>query len=208
MEMKENNQKKMLLSVLGVAILVVAVVGISFAAFSTTFRSETNSITTGTIMVSYNESGNAISVTDAMPLADSNGIAQPDHFDFTVSTKADNSLTVPYEVNLTKVTTGSPAFTSMDDNQVKVYLTKDGSAVSETTATGKLVSELANSTLTSGAKVLHSTSDVFTGENQSTKTTNYVLRMWIAQNINYDNVSGKEYHAKVNVESRVTPINS
>ena len=29
MEMKENNQKKVLLSVLGVAILVVAVVGIS-----------------------------------------------------------------------------------------------------------------------------------------------------------------------------------
>jgi hypothetical protein len=208
MEMKENNQKKMLLSVLGVAILVVAVVGISFAAFSTSFSSKANSVTTGTIMVTYNESGNAINITDAMPLSDSNGIAQTDAFNFSVSTKADSALTVPYEVNLLKVTTGSPEFTSMEDSQVKVYLTKGGSAVTETTATGKLVSALANSTLTSGAKVLHSTSDVFTDQSTSTKTTNYVLRMWIAQNVNYDDVSGKEYHAKVNVESRVTPINS
>ena len=32
--MKDNNSKQVLLSVLGVAILVVAVVGVSFAAFS------------------------------------------------------------------------------------------------------------------------------------------------------------------------------
>ena len=75
MEMKENNQKKMLLSVLGVAILVVAVIGISFAAYSTFFKSEANSVTTGTIMVSYDESGSAINVADAMPMTDENGAA-------------------------------------------------------------------------------------------------------------------------------------
>ena len=44
MEMKENNQKKVLLSVLGVAILVVAVIGISFAAYSTVFTSNANTV--------------------------------------------------------------------------------------------------------------------------------------------------------------------
>ena len=45
MEMKENSQKKVLLSVLGVAILVVAVIGISFAIYQTTFSSSnSNSI--------------------------------------------------------------------------------------------------------------------------------------------------------------------
>ena len=38
--MKENNSKQVLLSVLGVAILVVAVVGVSFAAFSYSKKQE------------------------------------------------------------------------------------------------------------------------------------------------------------------------
>ena len=90
MEMKENSQKKVLLSVLGVAILVVAVIGISFAAYSTVFKSEANTVTTGTIMVTYDESGDAINIEDAMPMTDANGAAQTNNgvFNFTVSTKA------------------------------------------------------------------------------------------------------------------------
>lgn len=208
MEMKENNQKKMLLSVLGVAILVVAVIGISFAAYSTVFTSDANTVTTGTVMVSYNEPSNAILVEDAMPMADSDGIAQTGRgkFDFTVSTKADNALTVPYEINLTKVTTGDPAFTSMEDSQVKAYLTKESVAVNETGANGTLISALTASTVRSGAKVLHSTSDVFTASDTAAKTTNYTLRLWIDHSVNYADVSGKEYHAKVNVDSHVNPI--
>lgn len=215
MEMKENNQKKMLLSVLGVAILVVAVIGISFAAYSTVFSSNVNSVTTGTVMVSYTESGNAINVTDAMPMTDANGVAQTGTgvFNFTVSTKADNALTVPYEINLTKVelactgeNTPTGCYASMADNQVKAYLTKGGTAVTETTATGKLISELATSTQRSGAKILHSDSDQFSATGEAAKTSNYSLRLWIANTVNVDDVSKKEYHAKVNVDSHVNPV--
>lgn len=210
MEMKENSQKKVLLSVLGVAILVVAVIGISFAAYSTVFESNANTVTTGTVMVSYNEPSQAINVTNAMPMADSDGIAQTGTgvFEFTVSTKADNALTVPYEINLTKVTTGDPAFTSMEDSQVKAYLTKGGTAVSETTATGKLISELTGSTVRTGSKILHTDSDVFTASDTTAKTTTYALRLWIDKNVNYNDVTGKEYHAKVNVNSHVNPISA
>ena len=206
MEMKENNQKKMLLSVLGVAILVVAVIGISFAAYSTVFTSKANTVSTGTVMVSYTESGNAINVASAMPMTDANGIAQTGTgvFNFTVSTKADNALTVPYEINLTKVE--DTGYTSMNDNQVKAYLTKGGTAVTETTATGKLISELANSTMRSGAKVLHSASDQFTGTGETAKTTNYALRLWIANTVDVKDVADQEYHAKVNVDSHVNPL--
>ena len=208
MEMKENNQKKVLLSVLGVAILVVAVIGISFAAYSTVFTSNANTVTTGTIMVSYNEPTSAILVNDAMPMSDANGKAQTGSgkFDFTVSTKADNALTVPYEINLTKVTTGTPTFTSMADNQVKAYLTKGTTAVSETGTNGTLISALTSSTMRTGAKVLHADSDTFTGTGQSAKTTNYTLRLWIASSVNVSDASGKEYHAKVNVDSHVNPL--
>ena len=210
--MKENNQKKMLLSVLGVAILVVAVVGISFAAFSTTFEStNANSVTTGTVMVSYSEPSQAINVTDAMPISDANGIAQTNNFAFTVSTHADNTLTVPYEIELQKVTTTAESgqegyYESMADNQVKVHLTKNGTAVVGTANTGVLIDSLQAGTYNSSYKKLYATSDSFTGTGQETVTTNYVLRMWIDSGVNYSAVSGKEYHAKVNVQSRVAPI--
>lgn len=211
--MKENDQKKMLLSVLGVAILVVAVIGISFAAYSTVFESNANTVTTGTVMVSYTESGNAINVTNALPMTDANGIAQTGTgvFNFTVSTKADNALTVPYEINLTKVESSVASgetgyYASMADNQVKAYLTKEGAAVDETTANGKLISELTESTLRTGARVLHSDSDVYSTTGEAAKTTNYALRLWIDHSVNVDSISNQEYHAKVNVDSHVNPI--
>lgn len=201
--MKENSQKKMLLSVLGVAILVVAVIGISFAAYTATFDQEnTNSVATGTIMVSYTEPTNAIKIEDALPLSDANGIAltgEGKSFDFTVSTQATNALTVPYEISLTKVDTSTLA-----DSEVKVYLTKGGKQVLAPT----LVSALAGSTVRNGSKVLYTTQDVFNGTGEAAKVTNYVLKMWLDEQVvvdgNPDNQ--KEYTAKVNVDSAVTPI--
>ena len=200
--MKENSQKKVLLSVLGVAILVVAVIGISFAAYSTTFSSTTaNSISTGTIMVSYTEPTNAINILDAMPMSDTDGKALSGAgktFDFVVSTQASNALTVPYTITLTKEESSTLA-----DNEVKVYLTKNGADVVAPT----LVSALSDASGTrAGSKVLYSTSDVFTTTSEPAKTSNYVLRMWVDSAVTVDSSSSKTYKAKVNVDSAVTPI--
>ena len=92
--MKENNNsKQILLSVLGVAILVVAVVGVSFAAFSYSKTGEkVNTITTGSIVMSYNETTNGINLVDALPISDAQGMAlsgntagHEEYFDFNVS---------------------------------------------------------------------------------------------------------------------------
>ena len=200
--MKENSQKKVLLSVLGVAILVVAVIGISFAAYSNTFSSATaNSISTGTIMVSYTEPTNAINITDAMPMSDTDGKALSGAgktFDFVVSTQASNALTVPYTITLTKEESSTLA-----DNEVKVYLTKNGADVVQPT----LVSALTDASgARAGSKVLYSTSDNFTTTSESAKTSNYVLRMWVDSAVTVDSSSTKTYKAKVNVDSAVTPI--
>ena len=198
--MKENGQKKALLSALGVAILVVAVVGISFAAYQSSFNSTSaNSVSTGTIMVSYTEPTNAINITDAMPLSDANGMSMTGAgktFDFTVSTKVNNALTVPYTITLTKVNTST-----LLDNQIKVYITKNGSQVVAPT----LVDNLTDSAVRNGSKVLYSDSDVYTN-NFTQITTNYVLRMWIDKDVSIDSQNSKTYIAKVNVDSAVTPI--
>ena len=203
MEIKENSQKKMLLSVLGVAILVVAVIGISFAAYSATFDyGDANSIKTGTIMVSYTEPSNAINLEEAMPMSDTDGkalIGPGKTFDFSVSTQATNALTVPYTISLTKV-----AGSTLENGDVKVYLTKEGAEVLAPT----LVSNLADNAARSGSKTLYTTQDVYNGTEKEAKTTDYVLRMWVDKNVTVDATNKKTYKALVNVDSAVTPISN
>lgn len=200
--MKENSQKKVLLSVLGVAILVVAVIGISFAAYQATVNTgTTNSITTGTIMVSYTEPSNAINITDALPLSDANGIkleGTNKTFNFTVSTHASEALTVPYTISLTRDTSST-----LENSEIKVYLTKsDGTVV----VGPKLVSEFAAHETRENTVTLTSVNDVYTAANEEAKTTSYILRLWVDEKVTVDSSSSDSYRALVNVDSAVAPI--
>ena len=110
MEGKENNSRKVFLSVLGVAILIVAVVGISYAAFTFTNEgAEDNTITTGTITMSYSEPEAGLSLTNELPMDDATGIGRSAVFDFTVSTSATGLVAIPYEVNMTPTFTAAIA---------------------------------------------------------------------------------------------------
>ncbi len=61
-----NSSKQILLSVIGVAILVVAVVGVSFAFFNYTRTGAANTVRTGTI--TFNTTNSSISVTNVFPI--------------------------------------------------------------------------------------------------------------------------------------------
>ena len=118
-------------------------------------------------------------------------------FDFTVSTQATNALTVPYTISLTKV-----ADSTLTDDEVKVYLTKDGSPVVEPTK----ISALSAFASRGDSKTLYTTQDVYTTTDEPAKTSNYVLRMWIDQDVAVSGDASKTYKAKVNVDSTVTPV--
>lgn len=65
--MNENSSKQVLLSVLGIAVLVVAVVGVSFAFFTYSRQgSQENVLTTGEIFFDFTETA-AVDVVDAFP---------------------------------------------------------------------------------------------------------------------------------------------
>ena len=64
-----NSSKQIMLSVVGVAILVVAVVGISFAFFNYTRTGGNNTITTG--QISFNSTNSLINVQNVFPIAKS-----------------------------------------------------------------------------------------------------------------------------------------
>ena len=193
----DDNSKQVLLSVLGVAILVVAVVGVSFAAFSFSKTGQvTNTITTGTISMSYSEPQNGITLTEALPMDDETGKTlqgENNTFDFTVTAtiKGSGKTTINYAI--TAVTT--PA-TNLNDDYVKVYLTDMDSSDSQILAP-TVVSSLRKTTsddsgAPDGQYILES------GTFDATTTNSYRLRMWVADNFSVGQ-SSETYTLKVNV---------
>lgn len=199
-----DNKKRVILSVLSVLLLIVAVLGVTYAVFVYIGTgSVKNTITTGTITFTYTSDTNGISITNAEPILDSkgkiiqaqesnNGIAQG-YFDFTVSATLAGTATINYEVNATYDTTETSL---LDPQFVKVYLT-DGKTTETAMAgyTGSSVptySSLTNSTITTGAKKLYQ------GSFSTTGSQKFRLRIWVADNYTINDVS-KTFTMRVNV---------
>ena len=199
--MKDNNSKQVLLSVLGVAILVVAVVGVSFAAFtfSQTGNVE-NTITTGTISMSYSEPENGITLTNAMPMNDATGMALEntnEYFDFSVSATINGSGSTTINYAITAVT--EPGSTLTDD-YVKVYLTNMASDADTQILAPTVVSSLP--TTSSDASGAPDDQYILEDGTFTTNSTNeYRLRMWVADNYAVTG-SSETYTLRVNVYGR------
>ena len=188
--MNGNSSKQVLLSVLGIAVLVVAVVGVSFAFFTYSKNGEANNtITTGSIFLQFTE-GTAITLSNQFPINDANGAT------LTSSVSGDNpSLTfhvIGYNTNTTQdinytvtATNGGTVSgkTRLHDNEIKLYLSVSGAASGEVTnnfssSTGTVVSSsqtgLASGVVLATGKIPANTAVA----NQKDHT--YTLRMWIS----------------------------
>ena len=81
--MQNTDSRNILLSIIGIAILFVAVIGISYAIFMFTGKGmKKNTISTGNISMTYTESDNVIAIDNAVPMSDSAGKLQKEYFDF------------------------------------------------------------------------------------------------------------------------------
>ena len=192
--MEENNSKKILLTVLGVAILVVAVVGISFALFTMNGETKANTITSGSITMSFSEVTNGISVTNALPMDETTALEtykDSKYFEFSVSTTA-NNLNVPYTVTVTK-TNGD-----LTDEQIGINLQEKSGTDWVNKVTNTKVSGL-TAYGSAGAKTLLNV-DSNTGTTGG-KTDTYRLRIWIDKGQDYSAVQGKSYSLRVDVLS-------
>ena len=195
-ENSSNSSKQILISILGVAILIVAVVGISFAAFSySKTGTVTNTITTGTITMSYTEPTNGINLTDALPITDTAGKALTGNnntFDFTVAATISGSTTINYAITAVK----GDGCTVADDG-IKVYLTNQNDAEilapTKVTALSKTVSGNA-----AGAPADQYVLKTGTYSTVGTTTENYRLRMWVADDY-VAPATSQQYILKVNV---------
>lgn len=209
-EKDNNSSKQILLSVLGVAILIVAVVGISFAVFSYNKAGEVNNtISTGTITMSYNEPQNGINIENAVPMTEAQGkvlTADNEKFDFTVDCTIKGTTTVNYEVVAVKQTETS----TIEDANIRLYLEESDDGTTYTSA--KEPTAYSN-TLTSaddygapvGSMVLYNGAFSANADtNQGVKQTKYFrLRMWVDSAYVVSGTSGT-YQVKVNVYGKGT----
>ncbi|MEG0794731.1 MAG: hypothetical protein RSG95_02935 [Bacilli bacterium] len=207
--MSNNSSKQVLLSVLGVAILVVAVVGVSFAAFTWASTDTTeNKIATGTLTMAYTANTNGIAITNAMPTTDEAGkviaIEDKKTFKFTVGATISGNATINYDVGLAKNTPGSNALADAD---VHMYLTTISASLETpvTTALGNNggVFTFAQNGAQSTNGVPATSMTIATGSFNATGTKEYVLRMWLRSD--YAFASGdpvKTYSVTVNAYAK------
>ena len=180
---RKNSSKQVLLSVLAVAILVVAVVGVSFAFFTYSKQGETvNTITTGTLVFSYNEPDNGILLENAVPMSDEDAkttlTSGRNVFDFTVTSTINGNATINYEITA-KESTDQSDIGTLESKYVKVSLDKVAGGSETPVKAATHYDDLTAGTIATGDKLLGTGSA--TNSSGSAVTTTYRLRMWMAE---------------------------
>ena len=196
-----NKQKfKNILTIGTTFILLIAVIGISYAAFNYSgIGQKLNTITTGAITMNYTESSNVISMSNALPTTDSTGkkrLNSGEYFDFTIKSSITGNTDINYEI-AAKEENGN----TFDGKNIKLYLTKVNSDGSEEEAMPpKTYSEDPTGNVYTGRP--SDMMSLFVGNlNQQGDTEiKYRLRLWVDESYNpqSDN-GGLVYKVKVNV---------
>lgn len=167
---QSNQSKQVLLSVIGVAILVVAVVGVSFAFFNYTRTGPANTVSTGEIH--FTTSQETLAITNLFPVAAST---------VTASTTANVATTTvnisgwtSYEYGLKYTVTAEAV--DLKGLPIKVKVFSDGGA---TTAGATLTSYDGATAVTNGSKLAEGTIAKSTTAPATTPTGNIIIKAYL-----------------------------
>ena len=179
-----EKKRQLLLTIGLVLVLVLMIVGISYAAFKFVgLGNKPNTITTGAITMEYTESTNTISMTGALPTTDATGkvrLTAGEYFDFTLSGTIKGSENINWEIAAEDVTTGTK---KIDGKYIKLYLTSLDENNNETEVMKPTVytTEKAENTYTGRPTNMMSLAKGTTSTSFSTK---YRLRMYVDESYN------------------------
>ncbi len=194
--MLKGNTKKIVISIMIIIAMLIIVIGVSFAVWrSTILNGGKNSISTESVDLELLESGtNVISLDNALPMTDQEGIDQDEEFTFAVTTNTGRNTTMNYSIVLTKLELDT-GYTALQDSEVKVYL-EDYDETQLVAPT--LVSNLTN-------YVIYQDSHTHSASNRKV-TSKYRLRTWIDQSKataaqSWDTTTKLGYKFKITVNS-------
>ena len=193
--MKQKKKNKEIITVGLVLLLVIVIVGVSYAAFTFSKTGVTeNAITTSAVTMIYTEGDNQISINNAVPITEEVGKTLSDEnyvFDFTINIKTGPKMPISYEVTAIK-----DASSTMGNEDVRLYLQKslDGTNYNDEVLEPSPYTPL-DADDEFGAKAGEMVMDV---GNVSEKVTYYYrLRMWVDSSYELSS-EAKSFTVKVN----------
>lgn len=191
--MDNSLSKQILLVIIGIALLIVAVVGVSYAI-------TVSDISTSKVRIVIDSSNVGIVMDNTLPMSDSDGILNSDVYDFCTVATVEKNSSVKYEVALEKVLSDN----NLNDSDVKIYLEKlsydEYVSTDITKVPSSFVADWNSDLASSGSMILYY--GEFNNNSSSDKEMSecFRLRMWISE----DTVIGsspKEFKTMVNIYS-------
>ena len=194
-----DKKKQLLLSIGLVLILVLMIIGISYAAFKFTgLGKKPNTITTGAITMEYEESTNTISMTGALPTTDATGkvrLTAGEYFDFTIKSNIQGNANINWEIAAEDITASSAK--KMDGKNIKLYLTKLNGEKEEEVMAPKVYNASTSANTKTGRP--SGVMSLATGTMSTSETTNYRLRMYVDEDYNpQGDGGGLSFSVKIN----------
>ena len=197
MRAKEKKKEVIIISVL-LLLMFAIIVGTSYTAFQYGREgSKVNSITTGSITMTYTETDNIISISGALPTTDKTGTVRlndGEYFDFNVSSKITGDVNINYEISAKK-----EEGNTIDGKYIKLYLTKIDSDGSEEAL---MVPETYNEETTSNDYTGRPSNEMslYTSSMNSSENNNYRLRMYVDESYNpQGDGGGLTFSVRINV---------
>lgn len=202
--MIHSESRQIILSIVGISILIIAFVGISYAAFhSSLVGVGSNGISTGTISVSLKDNSDTISISNSLPMTDSEGMkldGDGNVYLFTVQSNLSPNSTLNYEVSLQK----EESKNMLDDNLVRFYLEKYEHLMYKSVLEPTSYVPLENDSFLGskkGSMVIYSGTLTNTGDSTELLKGEFKLRMWVSNDAVIDSVS-RNFGVKLNVVAK------
>ena len=183
--MEKKNKKIWIIG--GLVLCLIAVIGITFAFFSTGGTQEqTNILNSGCLNIELTDASASINLTNTYPISDVEGVDSTS-YDFTIRNTCDTSTN--YSINLESLNQVS---NTLNADYIKLSLSSD--------TFDNVISKLSDNTSTTpeidGA---YESYTLFTGNLGANETKTYHLKLWIDYDATVEQAANKTYSSKINV---------
>ena len=177
---------KISLLVGGIVVVLIGVIGITFAFFSTWGSQETaNTFQSGCLNISLTDASASISLSNIYPVTDIEGL-DGTSYDFTITNTCNTDAN--YQINLESLKIAN----SLSADYIKVSLSSD--------TIGNVISILSDNTeVTPKVANAYEAYNLYTGTLTANETKTYHLKLWLDYDATVEVAANKVYQSKINV---------
>ena len=183
--MEQKNKKIWIIG--GIVLCLIAVIGVTFAFFSTGGSQEqANTFTSGCLNISLTDASASINLSNTYPITDIEGL-ETTSYDFTIENTCNTDTN--YQINLESL---NEVANSLSADYIKVSLSSD--------TVGNVISILSDNTqVTPEIDNAYESFNLYTGTLGASETKTYHLKLWLDYDATVEQAANKTYSSKINV---------